>query len=182
MLTGESAYYLDLQGCNSIRQLQQLLCAHMRAHPELPWVVGVNWDQVRGEERKIDLQLVRVMTMRGCVVCVDVVCRIMWCRLLLVAIPPATTWTKSASLAEAMTPDPCSSGVPAGMWGLPTPQVGGQRCYCYPTLAFTTITATISTTVSIATSAVMTVISLSCSSYYPIGLTLCFLNHASVEC
>ena len=46
MLTGESAYYLDLQACTSIAQLQQMLASHMEAHPELPWVVGVNWDQV----------------------------------------------------------------------------------------------------------------------------------------
>lgn len=46
LMTGESAYYLDLQGCTSIAQLQRKLADHQEAHPELPWIVGVNWDQV----------------------------------------------------------------------------------------------------------------------------------------
>eukprot|EP00603_Paraphysomonas_imperforata_P000486 CAMPEP_0114436556 /NCGR_PEP_ID=MMETSP0103-20121206/13524_1 /TAXON_ID=37642 ORGANISM="Paraphysomonas imperforata, Strain PA2" /NCGR_SAMPLE_ID=MMETSP0103 /ASSEMBLY_ACC=CAM_ASM_000201 /LENGTH=987 /DNA_ID=CAMNT_0001606851 /DNA_START=116 /DNA_END=3077 /DNA_ORIENTATION=+ len=45
MLAGESAYYLDLQGCPSINQLQSMLRQHIKQYPDLPWIVGINWDQ-----------------------------------------------------------------------------------------------------------------------------------------
>lgn len=48
MLTGEAAYYLDCQGCTSVAQLVDKVREHCSAHPDLPWIVGINWDQVGG--------------------------------------------------------------------------------------------------------------------------------------
>jgi hypothetical protein len=46
MSTGESAYYLDLDHCRSIQELQQALRRHHEQNPNLPWIIGINWDQV----------------------------------------------------------------------------------------------------------------------------------------
>lgn len=47
MSTGESSYYLDLKDCNSIEELKSTLKKHSDNNPQLPWIIGVNWDQVR---------------------------------------------------------------------------------------------------------------------------------------
>ena len=49
-MTGESNYFLDLRNCNSIEKLISTLAAHSSryATAALPWIQGVNWDQVRG--------------------------------------------------------------------------------------------------------------------------------------
>jgi len=46
-MVGESQYFVDLRHCDSIDSLRNTLKAHMQMHPEneLPWIVGVNWDQ-----------------------------------------------------------------------------------------------------------------------------------------
>ena len=46
MITGESSYYLDLRDCSSIEQLKQTLQQHTENNPQLPWIIGINWDQV----------------------------------------------------------------------------------------------------------------------------------------
>jgi hypothetical protein len=46
MHTGESAYYVDLSDCNSIKELQDAVRSHHEKNPHLPWIMGTNWDQV----------------------------------------------------------------------------------------------------------------------------------------
>jgi hypothetical protein len=46
MHTGESAYYVDLSDCNSIAELQEAVRSHSLKNPRLPWIMGINWDQV----------------------------------------------------------------------------------------------------------------------------------------
>ena len=50
-MTGESSYFLDLKGCESIDGLISTLSDHGKKFPlgVLPWIQGVNWDQVRGD-------------------------------------------------------------------------------------------------------------------------------------
>lgn len=47
-MTGESNYFLNLKGCNSIEMLVSNLSNHSVKFPSaiLPWISGVNWDQV----------------------------------------------------------------------------------------------------------------------------------------
>jgi predicted amidohydrolase YtcJ len=45
-LTGESAHYVDLSDCTSIDAMKTALAVHAKKHPGLPWIIGVNWDQV----------------------------------------------------------------------------------------------------------------------------------------
>jgi predicted amidohydrolase YtcJ len=47
MGTGRSVNFLDLKGCYSIEELRDALRRHLAVHPELTWIIGVNWDQVR---------------------------------------------------------------------------------------------------------------------------------------
>jgi predicted amidohydrolase YtcJ len=44
-MTGESQYFLDLSRCASIDQLQEALRQHALSHTDLPWLIGINWDQ-----------------------------------------------------------------------------------------------------------------------------------------
>ena len=44
-MLGESSYFVNLSGCDSIQKLQSVLSQHIVNHPSLPWIVGVNWDQ-----------------------------------------------------------------------------------------------------------------------------------------
>mmetsp|Transcript_22235 Transcript_22235/g.49480 ORF Transcript_22235/g.49480 Transcript_22235/m.49480 type:complete len:193 (+) Transcript_22235:74-652(+) len=46
-MLGESQYFVHLQHCESLQQLRDTLSQHCAAHPELPWVTGVNWDQTK---------------------------------------------------------------------------------------------------------------------------------------
>lgn len=43
--TGETLYYLDLRKCRSIKDVTDAVRAHSIKHPQLPWIIGVNWDQ-----------------------------------------------------------------------------------------------------------------------------------------
>jgi predicted amidohydrolase YtcJ len=47
-MTGESNYFLNLKGCDSINNMICCLSAHALKYPVsvLPWISGVNWDQV----------------------------------------------------------------------------------------------------------------------------------------
>lgn len=47
-MTGESNYFLNLKGCDSMQNLISCLFAHALKYPVsvLPWISGVNWDQV----------------------------------------------------------------------------------------------------------------------------------------
>lgn len=47
-MTGESSYFLNLSGCDSIDKLVSVLSSHSSKFPTstLPWIQGVNWDQV----------------------------------------------------------------------------------------------------------------------------------------
>lgn len=47
-MTGESNYFLNLKGCDSIHNMISCLSAHALKYPlsVLPWISGVNWDQV----------------------------------------------------------------------------------------------------------------------------------------
>ena len=48
-MTGESNYFLNLKGCDSIEKMISSLSIHASKFPVsvLPWISGVNWDQVR---------------------------------------------------------------------------------------------------------------------------------------
>ena len=48
-MTGESNYFLNLKHCKSIDEVIENLSAHSSKYPEstLPWIQGINWDQVR---------------------------------------------------------------------------------------------------------------------------------------
>lgn len=47
-MTGESNYFLNLKGCDSIEKLIKDLSEHSAKFPKavLPWISGINWDQV----------------------------------------------------------------------------------------------------------------------------------------
>jgi predicted amidohydrolase YtcJ len=47
-MTGESNYFLNLKGCASIEDLIKNLSEHSAKFPKsiLPWISGINWDQV----------------------------------------------------------------------------------------------------------------------------------------
>lgn len=47
MMTGESRYYLNLSDASSIEHMQQAIQKHRQLHSDLPWLIGVNWDQTR---------------------------------------------------------------------------------------------------------------------------------------
>jgi predicted amidohydrolase YtcJ len=44
-MLGESTYFVNLSGCQSIDELQQRLREHGENHSDIPWIVGVLWDQ-----------------------------------------------------------------------------------------------------------------------------------------
>jgi predicted amidohydrolase YtcJ len=46
-MVGESQYFVDLQDCYSISSVQDKLRVHIAKFPDLPWVIGVNWDQTK---------------------------------------------------------------------------------------------------------------------------------------
>ena len=48
-MVGESSYFVNLHGCDSITSLQGKLLSHANKNPDLPWLVGVNWDQMKME-------------------------------------------------------------------------------------------------------------------------------------
>ena len=50
-MTGESSYFVNLGECHSIESLQQLLSSHSEKNPDLPWIIGVNWDQTNMQGR-----------------------------------------------------------------------------------------------------------------------------------
>lgn len=45
LMTGEVQYYLDLKECYSIDDMKSKIRIHRQLHPQLPWIVGVYWDQ-----------------------------------------------------------------------------------------------------------------------------------------
>lgn len=47
-MTGESNYFLNLKGCGSVEKLIKNLSEHSARFPKsvLPWISGINWDQV----------------------------------------------------------------------------------------------------------------------------------------
>ena len=49
-MTGESNYFLNLKNCDSVEKLIDSLSTHASKFPisVLPWINGVNWDQVIG--------------------------------------------------------------------------------------------------------------------------------------
>ena len=46
-LTGESQYFVDLNDCYSIEDMQNKLKLHLLQYPHILWVQGVNWDQTK---------------------------------------------------------------------------------------------------------------------------------------
>lgn len=46
-MLGESQYFVDLADCYSVDSLQEKVSAHILRYPDLPWVIGVNWDQTK---------------------------------------------------------------------------------------------------------------------------------------
>lgn len=44
-MLGESSYFVNLGKCESIYDLKEVLRSHHRMHPELQFIIGVNWDQ-----------------------------------------------------------------------------------------------------------------------------------------
>eukprot|EP01047_Picozoa_sp_COSAG01_P001948 COSAG01_NODE_48_length_31904_cov_21.696997_32_plen_213_part_00 len=42
---GEASFYVHLGGCASIDELKQRLRDHARRHPELSWIIGLQWAQ-----------------------------------------------------------------------------------------------------------------------------------------
>ena len=56
-MTGESNYFLNLKGCSSIEMLVSSLSNHSVKFPSavLPWISGVNWDQVCSRQLLINL-------------------------------------------------------------------------------------------------------------------------------
>lgn len=44
-MTGESKYFVDLQNCRSIEDLQEALRRHIEIHQDIHWIQGINWDQ-----------------------------------------------------------------------------------------------------------------------------------------
>eukprot|EP01038_Epipyxis_sp_PR26KG_P013210 gene13210-17703_t len=46
-LTGESHYFVDLNDCYSIEDMQNKLKLHLLQYPHILWVQGVNWDQTK---------------------------------------------------------------------------------------------------------------------------------------
>ncbi|CAM9283777.1 unnamed protein product [Choristocarpus tenellus] len=44
-LIGESTCYVDLSSCSSREELQEAVRVHGEARQDLPWVIGVGWDQ-----------------------------------------------------------------------------------------------------------------------------------------
>ena len=48
-MTGESNYFLNLKSCDSIEKMIKSISIHASKFPlsVLPWINGVNWDQVR---------------------------------------------------------------------------------------------------------------------------------------
>ena len=53
--TGESQFFLDLGSCNSIREFQDAIKSHCAQHPQLDWIIGVNWDQTNLGRYVLDL-------------------------------------------------------------------------------------------------------------------------------
>jgi predicted amidohydrolase YtcJ len=43
--TGECMYHLDLSGCKSIGAMVEAIRGHGARHPQLPWIIGISWDQ-----------------------------------------------------------------------------------------------------------------------------------------
>ena len=56
-MTGESNYFLNLKGCSSIEMLISCLSNHSEKFSSaiLPWISGVNWDQVCSLQSLINL-------------------------------------------------------------------------------------------------------------------------------
>lgn len=44
-MIGESSYFVDLSTCESIESLQSILAQKKEAFPDLPWIIGINWQQ-----------------------------------------------------------------------------------------------------------------------------------------
>ena len=44
-ILGESQYFVDLADCYSMASLKDKVKSHIARYPDLPWVIGVNWDQ-----------------------------------------------------------------------------------------------------------------------------------------
>jgi hypothetical protein len=42
-MTGESTYFLNLSSCKSIEDMKENIRVHALNHPDLPWIIGVNW-------------------------------------------------------------------------------------------------------------------------------------------
>ena len=50
-MTGESSYFVNLADCTSIESLQEAIFNHSEKNPDLPWIIGVNWDQTNMDGR-----------------------------------------------------------------------------------------------------------------------------------
>ena len=46
-MVGESSYFVNLKDCDSIAALQSKLSSHAEKNVDLPWIIGVNWDQTK---------------------------------------------------------------------------------------------------------------------------------------
>ena len=44
-MLGESQYFVDLGDCYSVDSMKEKVSSHIEKYPDLPWVIGVNWDQ-----------------------------------------------------------------------------------------------------------------------------------------
>lgn len=46
-MIGESKNFVDLKDCYSVNSLIEKIKCHIERNPNLPWIIGVNWDQSR---------------------------------------------------------------------------------------------------------------------------------------
>jgi len=44
-MLGESQYFVNLGDCYSVDSMKKKVSSHIEKYPDLPWVIGVNWDQ-----------------------------------------------------------------------------------------------------------------------------------------
>ena len=66
-MTGESNYFLDLKDCKSIDELIETLSVHSLQYPKatLPWIQGINWDQVRTPDSGDMIPAISMMSIRS---------------------------------------------------------------------------------------------------------------------
>jgi len=44
-LLGESQHYVNLDNCTTIKSLLSTISSHAEKEPDLPFIIGFNWDQ-----------------------------------------------------------------------------------------------------------------------------------------